>query len=285
MKLFLVVIGLALAQAAPKYEPILTDYHNVVGIPEAARIKAAEEAMDFDGSRITGGSTSSLGQFPHMGGLVITLSNGGQSVCGSSLISDTRIVTAAHCWRTRQSQARQFTVVLGSIRLFSGGVRLNTNTVHMHEHYNMNNLRNDVAIAHIPRVSFNNNIRAINLASGSNLYVGVTATAAGFGRTSDGSDGTISNSQVLRHVNLPVINNNDCRSVYGPNTVIAATLCVNTSGRRSTCPGDSGGPLTINNNRELIGITSFGHRNGCQLGHPAGFARVTCYESWLRARM
>ncbi|XP_038206275.1 collagenase-like [Zerene cesonia] len=286
MKLFLVVIGLAaLAQAAPKYEPILIDYHNVVGVPEAARIKAAEEAMDFDGSRITGGSTSSLGQHPHMGGLVITLTDGRQSVCGSSLVSNTRVVTAAHCWRTLQAQARQFTVVLGSIRLFSGGTRINTNNVVMHGSYNMITLRNDVAIATISRVTFSNNIRAIRLASGSNQYVGVTATAAGFGRTGDGSAGGITNNQALSHVNMPVIANADCARVYGSTTVIASTLCVNTSGRRSTCAGDSGGPLTINNNQDLIGITSFGHRDGCQLGHPAGFARVTSFESWFRARM
>ncbi|XP_038208679.1 trypsin, alkaline C-like [Zerene cesonia] len=155
MKLFLVVVGLSVAFAAPQYEPIVTDYHNVIGIPEAARIKAAEAALDFDGSRIIGGSTSNLGQHPHMGGLVITLSNGAQSVCGSSLISNNRIATAAHCWRTRQSQATRFTVVLGSIRLFSGGTRINTNSVTMHGSYNMDTLVNDVAIATISWVSYN----------------------------------------------------------------------------------------------------------------------------------
>ncbi|XP_045511351.1 collagenase-like [Colias croceus] len=285
MKLFLVVVGLSVALAAPQYEPIVTDYHNVIGIPEAARIKAAEAALDFDGSRIIGGSTSNLGQHPHMGGLVITLTNGAQSVCGSSLISNNRIATAAHCWRTRQSQASRFTVVLGSVRLFSGGTRINTNSVTMHGSYNMANLANDVAIATISWVNFNNNIRAITMASGSNQYVGVTATAAGFGRTADGSAGAITNNQALRHVNLPVITNAECARVYGSGSVIASTLCVSGANGRSTCSGDSGGPLTINNNGLLIGITSFGSISGCQRGFPAGFARVTSFNSWFRARM
>ncbi|CAG4943623.1 unnamed protein product [Colias eurytheme] len=285
MKLFLVVVGLSVAIAAPQYEPIVTDYHNVIGIPEAARIKAAEAALDFDGSRIIGGSLSSLGQFPHMGGLVITLTNGAQSVCGSSLISNNRIVTAAHCWRTRQSQANRFTVVLGSTLLFSGGTRINTNSVTMHGSYNMDTLVNDVAIATISWVNFSNNIRAIAMATGSNQYVGVTATAAGFGRTGDSAAGAITNSQPLRHVNLPVITNAECARVYGSTTIIASTLCVSGANGRSTCSGDSGGPLTINNNALLIGITSFGSASGCQRGFPAGFARVTSFESWFRARM
>ncbi|XP_038206360.1 collagenase-like [Zerene cesonia] len=285
MKLFLVVVGLSVAVAAPQYEPIITDYHNVIGIPEAARIKAAEAALDFDGARIVGGSTSNLGQHPHMGGLVISLTSGATSVCGSSLISNNRIATAAHCWRTPVSQANRFTVVLGSIRLFSGGTRINTNSVTMHGSYNMNTLVNDVAIATISWVNFNNNIRAIALASGSNQYVGVTATAAGFGRTGDSASGDITNNQPLRHVNLPVISNAECARVFGSTTVIASTLCVSGANGRSICTGDSGGPLTINNNGLLvIGITSFGPQ-GCQRGLPAGFARVTSFQSWFRARM
>lgn len=64
MKLFLVAFAVVAAVSA--FEPIETDYHNAIGVPEAARIKAAEEALDFDGSRITGGSVSSLGAFPHL---------------------------------------------------------------------------------------------------------------------------------------------------------------------------------------------------------------------------
>ncbi|KPJ05398.1 Trypsin-4 [Papilio xuthus] len=117
------------------------DYHENVGIPKAEAIRQAELAADFDGSRIVGGSTvSRLGEWPFIGGLVISLTDGRQSVCGSSLLSATKLVTAAHCWRTHNVQARQFTVVLGSLRLFSGGTRINTNRVEMHSSYNMNTL-------------------------------------------------------------------------------------------------------------------------------------------------
>ncbi|XP_064073526.1 collagenase-like isoform X4 [Vanessa tameamea] len=281
MKFLLVVVGLALAVAAE--EQIFSSYHEEIGIPEAARIKFAEDAQDFDGSRITGGQESALGAHPHLGGLVITLTDGRQSVCGSSLLTNTRAVTAAHCWRHGGVQARQFTVVLGSIRLFSGGVRMNTNNVQMHASYNEGTLNNDVAIIVMGHVSFTNNIQRINLASGSNNYVGTWATAAGFGRTADNS-GTSNN---LRHVNLQVITNAVCAITFGTNSIISSTLCVATPNGRSTCGGDSGGPLAIGrgNTGTLIGITSFGARAGCTRGLPAAFARVTSFNAWIRARL
>ncbi|CAK1552771.1 unnamed protein product [Leptosia nina] len=286
MKLFLVLLGVTAAVAAPRvqYEPIITDYHVEIGIPEAARIKAAEEAMDFDGSRIVGGSISNLGQFPWMGGLLVNLIDG-QSMCGSSLISANRVLTAAHCWRTRQSQGISMIVVLGSTRLFSGGVRINTNNVEMHASYNMDNLRNDIAIVRINNVGFNNNIRSINLAAGNNLFDGATAVAIGFGRTGDGPSGDVNNpNQPLKHVNLQVISNNECASVYGSGPVIASTICVRGATRANICNGDSGGPLVVNNNL-LIGVTSFGARAGCERGMPSGFARVSSFNSWIRGRM
>lgn len=88
------------------------------------------------------------------GGLVIALMSGATSVCGSSLLTNTRLVTAAHCWRDTRNQARQFTVVLGSNRLFSGGTRIATNSVAVHASYNPNTLHNDVAIITIRSVAY-----------------------------------------------------------------------------------------------------------------------------------
>ncbi|XP_072946646.1 collagenase-like [Epargyreus clarus] len=281
MRLILVVLALAVAaSAAPQYEPIFYNYHEEIGIPEAARLKAAEDAMDFDGSRIAGGSGSNVGQWPFFGGLVIALVSGHTSVCGSSLLSNTRAVTAAHCWRHRNSQARQFTVVLASNRIHSGGTRIVTNRVEMHSGWNDNNFANDIAVITINHVGFNNNINRINLPAGAATYVGTNAVAIGFGRTGDSA--AAAGNQNLNHVTLTVISNDECRRNFG--NVIASTLCTSGAGGRSICSGDSGGPLMIGG-PTLIGVTSFGSAAGCQRGFPAGFARVTSFVAWLRARM
>lgn len=90
---------------------------------------------------------------------MITLTTGATSVCGTSLLTNSRTVTAAHCWWDGRGQARQFQVVLGSTTLFSGGVRINTNNVQMHANWNVNNLNNDIAIVIISSVGFNSKYR------------------------------------------------------------------------------------------------------------------------------
>ncbi|CAG9577465.1 unnamed protein product [Danaus chrysippus] len=268
------------------YEPISVDYHETIGIPEASRIQQAEAAADFDGSRIVGGSSAGLGSNPWIAGLIVTLTDNRRSMCGSSLISNTRLVTAAHCWRTRSIQGRSITVVFASTKLFSGGTRRETNRIQVHGSYNQNNLNNDVAVITISSVSFNNNIRAVALPSGLLLnfnYAGERAVAAGYGRISDSSSGDNS----LRQVALTVIENFECANIYGTSSVIHSTLCTSGVGRVGPCSGDSGGPLvfTFSGVRYLIGVTSFVSARGCQSGMPAGYARVTSFASWIRARM
>ncbi|CAH2064745.1 unnamed protein product, partial [Iphiclides podalirius] len=278
MKLFVVALS-CLAALALAEEP-LRFYHENAGIQQAELIRQTEQALDFDGARIVGGSAANLGQYPYMGGLVITLQNGATSVCGSSLLTNNRAVTAAHCWWDGRNRARQFVVVLGSTRLFSGGTRITTTNVVMHGSWNPNNLNNDVAVINMNWVNYNNNIRNIGLASGSNSFQGAWAQAAGFGRTSDSAG--IGNNQFLSHVSLQVIGNAECQRTFG-NIIIGSTLCTSGAGGRSTCGGDSGGPLVTSN--VLIGITSFGSASGCQRGLPAAFARVTSFNAWIRSRL
>ncbi|XP_052747944.1 collagenase-like [Galleria mellonella] len=284
MKLLLLIalVGSVLAE-----EPIGLYYHENVGIPLAAAIKRSEEAADFDGSRIVGGSAAALGNHPHLGGLLITLQSGGTSVCGSSLLSNTRAVTAAHCWFDGRQNARQLTIVLGSLRLFSGGTRITTSSVAVHANYNPNNLNNDIAIIGLSWVSYTNNIQPVRLPIGlGNVNLaGNWAWAAGFGRTSDSSG--ISNNQILSQVQLQIITNAVCASTYGSNVVVSSTLCVSGAGGRNICSGDSGGPLWLwaSNQRTLVGVVSFGSASGCQRGFPSGFARVTSFLSWIQARL
>ncbi|CAH0406432.1 unnamed protein product [Chilo suppressalis] len=282
MKVLLYALALVAVVAA--YEEPTRFYHSNYGVAEAARIKQLEQALDFDGSRITGGSNANVGAHPHLGGIVISLTDGRQSICGSSLITNTRSTTAAHCWHDGNNQARSFQVVWGSDRLFTGGTRVNTNHVIMHPNWNFRNLNNDVAVIVHDFVGFNNNINRIQMASGNNAFTGEWATAAGFGRTSDLP--SITNNQIKRHVSVQVISNAACSNTFG-SIIVGSTLCVATTGGNSPCPGDSGGPLAVGsgNNRQLIGIVSFGAAAGCTRGFPAAFARVTSFNSWFSQHM
>nr|AAF71519.1 HzC20 chymotrypsinogen [Helicoverpa zea] len=261
------------------------DYYTKIGIPLAEKIRLAEEEAQRNPSRIVGGSTASLGQFPYQAGLLAQFASG-QGVCGGSLLNSRRVLTAAHCWFDGRNQARSFTVVLGSVNLFSGGTRLNTASVAMHGSWNPNLIRNDIAMITLPSaVGTSGNIAFIALPSGNELnnqFNGATATASGFGLTRDG--GSVSGA--LSHVNLPVITNAVCSQTFGT-TIQPTNICTSGAGGRSTCQGDSGGPLVVTSGgrRILIGVTSFGSARGCQVGFPAAFARVTAFDSWIRARL
>ncbi|KPJ20544.1 Collagenase [Papilio machaon] len=285
----ILLVGLAVFAAGEPLgpSPITLDYHATVGVPEAIRIRNAEEAMDFDGGRVAGGSTVNLGAHPYLVGLLVQLTTGQTSVCGASLVSNTRLVTAAHCWRDRSNQGRQMTAVLGSVRLFSGGTRLTTSNVNMHQNFNVNNLNNDIAVVVIPRVNYNNNIRAINLPSQAMQilnFAGYTAQVIGYGVTNDSED--ITTGQVARRRNLEVIRNEACAQAYGFN-VIASTLCTSGQGNVGPCGGDSGGPLALNlsGQRVLIGVVSFHSAMGCRVGFPGGYARVTSFTPWIQSRL
>lgn len=138
----------------------------------------------------------------------------GTAVCGSSLLSTSRAVTAAHCWFDGTNQIWRFTIVLGSTTLFSGGTRIQSSVVAMHPNWSPSLVRNDVAIIYLPspvplsskffslfktitfEVAVNNIpcfkiisdvIAPVALPSGSELaedFVGSSAIAAGFGVTS-----------------------------------------------------------------------------------------------------
>lgn len=81
----------------------------------AASMLSACSAIDFDGldidSRVVQGQNSTRGQFPFYVFLKVKMSQGIAS-CGGSLISDSWVVTAAHCLKGVSSAE----VHLGSLR-------------------------------------------------------------------------------------------------------------------------------------------------------------------------
>ncbi|XP_041981631.1 transmembrane protease serine 9-like [Aricia agestis] len=296
MKSVLILVALAAVAIADNVQvaenfveaPSVFGYLTKYGIPEAERIKKAEEAY-VKNPRIVGGLPAALGQYPHQVGLISDIV--GQTlrgVCGGSLISTSRVLTAAHCWFDGQNQAWRLEVVLGSVLLFSGGTRMHTSAVVMHSNWIPTLIRNDVAIIYLPNpVPTSASIAPIALPSGNELnqnFAGVQAIASGFGATRDGVG--ISTNQYLSHVTLNVIANSVC-SVAFPFIIQDSNICTSGIGGTSTCGGDSGGPLITHSNGRniLIGVTSFGSAMGCEIGFPAAFARVTSYMSFINQHL
>lgn len=70
-----------------------------------------------------------------------------------------------------------------------------------------------------------------------------------------------------------------CAEIFGEN-IHPEHLCADGSGKKSTCEGDSGGPIVTrgdNNENILIGVASGGD-DGCEEGYLSVFTRIYAYK-------
>uniref|UniRef100_A0A2A4K0W1 Peptidase S1 domain-containing protein n=1 Tax=Heliothis virescens TaxID=7102 RepID=A0A2A4K0W1_HELVI len=263
-------------------------YIQNIGIPAAERIRKAEAS---GGSRIIGGVPAALGQYPFQAGILGEIIQGdttATSVCGGSLVSSSRVLTAAHCWFDGVHQAWRLTVVLGSIQLFSGGTRIQSSAVASHPSYSPVLARNDIAVVYFATpVTLSGTINPIALPSGTELFesfAGERAIAVGFGVTSE--NGNISTNQALNHVSLNVISNSECSWAF-PLSLQSSNICTSGLGTVGFCDGDTGGPLIItrNNRQLLIGVASFRSGLGCESNLPNVYARVNSYMDFINTHV
>ncbi|KAK2713059.1 brachyurin-like [Artemia franciscana] len=230
-------------------------------------------------AKIVGGQEVVPHSWPWQVGVYID----GMYFCGGSLISDTTVLTAAHC----TDGASFFRVVLGAHEINNGNeagrIEVTTSDFKQHNRYNSFLISNDIAVIRLPEpVTFTETISPVCLPTSDdvgNTFVGEMVTPTGWGRP---SDSTNSISPVLREVDAPVMTNADCDAVYG--IVTDSQICIDTTGGKSTCNGDSGGPLNYlmaDGTYKTLGITSFGSSAGCEKDYPAAFVRVTAYLDWI----
>ena len=91
-------------------------------------------------------------------------------------------------------------------------------------------------------------------------------------------------SKYLRYMRAPVIPVTQC------NTWSAiwsdAKLCAGyTDKHKHACSGDSGGPLVCNNNGNAVIVGVVSYNNGCEIGRPDVYARVTTVLNWIENNM
>lgn len=208
---------------------------------------------------------------------VQTLRENGASYCGGSLIRPNFVLTAAHC-------------VVGDNTLVAyGGVVLDelpeaqvVDLKIVHENWE----EWDVALLRlfIPV----NNISYVPLAGDQDRDTeGRIFTVAGYGRTAANE----STSDYLLKASGVGISNEDCGNYFPdefpPGYVFPDQILCTLPGddyNSSACPGDSGSPLISRNsegNPVLYGVVSAGSDQGCDVGLPVRFTRVSVVRSWI----
>nr|AYV99563.1 venom polypeptide [Dolopus genitalis] len=233
--------------------------------------------------RIVGGEVAKPNQFPYQVRFHLVKRMGNREVntlCGGSLVTDKHILTAAHCL----VDVVRATVYMGSINFRTEEpnritTQLKQENLRVHENYNPLLFNSDIALVTLPeRVKFSAAIHPISLPrAGLKKLENRMAIISGFGKTGDKSK----TSDNLMFLHRKILTENYCQ-LHFPLTFRESQICVDGSERKSACPGDSGGPLAIEENGEmvLVGLTSYG-KFTCEIGSPAVYTRITTHLKWI----
>ncbi|XP_018418368.1 PREDICTED: transmembrane protease serine 13 [Nanorana parkeri] len=237
-------------------------------------------------SRIIGGTTSTLGEWPWQISLQVLNGKAYAHICGGTIINRNWIVTASHCFST--------SFPLTSYMIFTGTVDLNqirsrsgVSAIIRHENYNADSDDYDVALIKLKNpFSYSASIQPACLPMiNQNFNPNTKCWISGFGKTVAASEDT---SNLLMKAEVSIISTSICNSASVYNGAISQRMmCAgDLRGGTDSCQGDSGGPLVcLQENRwYLAGVTSWG--TGCgQPNKPGVYTRVTEILSWVYNKM
>lgn len=241
--------------------------------------------LDID-THIVNGTAATRGQFPYYALLKIVLTDRREGFCGGTLINNQWILTAGHCVSIDDVTIDHFEVHLGALNASDiteeGRVIVTTKNGIPHPEYNSRTVENDIALLKLDEpIEFSETIKAVNLTEEASLEPGTVVTAVGFGklRTSDTSI-----SPTLQYADLKIISRFECALTFPFVYTRDDIICTTGDDNKSTCNGDSGGPLILVEDGEpkLVGGTSFGHIRGCDRGYPSGFSNTYLFLSWIQ---
>ncbi|NWI66636.1 TM11E protease, partial [Todus mexicanus] len=242
-----------------------------------------KQTFSFTGvERILGGQRAQEGEWPWQASIQLD----GSHRCGASVISNTWLVTAAHCFRGG-NDPRRWTASFG-ILLRPPKQKKFVRRIIIHENYSNFILDHeyDVAVVELASpIEFTSDVHSICLPEASHVFPdNASCFVTGWGALEN--DGTSVNH--LRQAEVKIISTAICnrRQVYG-GAITPGMLCAGyLEGQVDACQGDSGGPLVHANSRGiwyLVGIVSWGDECG-KRNKPGVYTRVTYFRNWIHSK-
>ncbi|MFH8367385.1 S1 family peptidase [Streptomyces sp. NPDC018031] len=218
---------------------------------------------------IVGGSTTTASAYPY----VMQITDSGQNqFCGGTLVTPTKVVTAAHCMVGETTSSVR--VVGGrTYRNGTNGTVARVSKIWIHPEYRSVTKGKDIAVLTLSSAMPYTTAKYVSPTETNVYAAGTTTRIVGWGTTSSGG----SSSNQLRTATVPTTSDTYCRGAYGTRFIASDMVCAGyDAGGVDTCQGDSGGPLLIGG--RLAGIVSWG--DGCaDPGIPGVYTRLTTFSS------
>lgn len=207
--------------------------------------------------------------------------------CGGSIISESTILSAAHCISHPDGKASVVRVGLVNQLETSNMQEIQISQIISHPAYESKTKYNDIVLFKLASsITFNPNVRPACLNTESNLAWD-KAIVIGFGQVA--SDGPV--SEHLMKVLLSNYGKEECKEAYKDNSgmpqgLLDSQFCAGEAdGGKDSCQGDSGGPIQVALKDpycmySIIGVVSFGKL--CAFANSPGiYTKVASYIPWI----
>jgi trypsin len=229
---------------------------------------------------IVGGEAALQGEFPHM----VSLRNRSYGhFCGGTLISDTWVLTAAHC--AKGATIDEVWIGLYSQKDSSAAEKMKPVRIIVHEKYTSVSASGyDFALVQLPQKSSFKPMGIVNEEIEISDEAGsqTPSVTAGWGNMKESGGGM---PDILQKVTVPLVSTKACNESSAYNGRVNDTMiCAGfKTGGKDSCQGDSGGPLLVTDAEGtsfLAGVVSWGE--GCARPNKYGvYSKVSSVAQWI----
>ncbi|XP_037319265.2 serine protease 27-like [Pungitius pungitius] len=236
-------------------------------------------------NRIVGGQNAPVGAWPWQ----VDIQSSGAHICGGSIITESWILSAAHCF-ANPSDVASYTIYAGRYQLNGFNANQMTRSVTqvvIPTGYTEPHQGKDLALVQLSSpVTWSDYIQPVCLPDAGTLFPSdMLCYVTGWGYTRENVP--LAGAGTLQEVQVPIVSQSSCQSMYATNPtepvdILSDMICAGfAQGGKDSCQGDSGGPLVcsmVNGTWVQAGVVSFGV--GCaRPNQPGVYARVTTFSS------